>query len=304
MDSLRNILITGADGFLGSHLTQYLKTRFNIIGLVKNSKQLVRLDQKSTEYVLVSDEYDLEPILRLHQIDCIIHTATLYKGLPNNLSDLIETNVLLPIRLIQAAVQTGIKAFINTDSFYNDAHNNCEYLSDYTLSKRQVNEWLKFFINKMVIVNLKLQHIFGPGDNSDKFVPSVITDILSGTSFLNTTPGEQRRDFIFIRDVVSAYEIVLDNYSTLIQRESRFWEADVGTGKSISLREFLTLICLLTECNTDIRFGALPYREGEIMDSFASDGLLQEFAWKPTYSLKDGLQETIASLSKKISNGK
>jgi len=302
-DSLKNILVTGADGFLGAHLIECLKNKYTIIGLVKNSAQLIRLDPKSKKYCIVEDEKNLAHLLNKNHIDCIIHTATIYKGLPDNLSELIETNILLPIRLLQAGLQSNLKAFINTDSFFNDDRFKYDYLCDYTLSKKQINEWLKFFINKFIIINIKLQHIYGPGDSDSKFVPSLINDLILGVPFITSTLGEQKRDFIFIKDVVSAYEIILDNFENFSKTNFKVWEANIGTGKSLTLKEFIDLTLTLTGSKTEIKYGSIPYRKGEIMDSFAPSGLLGELGWAPIFSLEQGLKETIEFHMKKKING-
>ena len=74
--------------------------------------------------------------------------------------------------------------------------------------------------------------MYGPND-SEKIFPSIISQIKDNPPFINLTKGEQRRDFIFINDVVRAYKIVLESCDAL----SNFENFEIGTGKSISIRD-------------------------------------------------------------------
>ena len=104
------------------------------------------------------------------------------------------------------------------------------------------------------------------------------------------TAGEQKRDFIHIDDVVSIYQLLLKK----VQKESSFYqEYPIGSGKATTVRELVEIIHKLTKSKTILNFGALPYREGEIMFSEAKIEKLKLIGMKQTNSLTNKLLETI-----------
>ena len=104
------------------------------------------------------------------------------------------------------------------------------------------------------------------------------------------TKGEQTRDFIYIDDVVSAYEAVIKN---LCRIDRGFIEFQVGTGKAVSLKKFVRTVLKITNSDTRLLFGALPYRKGEIMYSKANNKALKELNWEPKFDISKGIRKFI-----------
>ena len=153
-------------------------------------------------------------------------------------------------------------------------------------------EWLKIFQDKIKIFNLKLEHMYGDKDDFSKFIPFVIRELLLKAKEIKLTKGEQRRDFIYVEDVVNAYKAILhcsDKYSR------GFYEYEVGTGIATSIKDVVLLLKTLTLNNeTYLNFGALPYRDNEIMESKANlEKIKKDIGWEPKISLKDGLKRTV-----------
>ncbi len=104
------------------------------------------------------------------------------------------------------------------------------------------------------------------------------------------TKGEQKRDFIHIDDVISAYIILLDN---MHQIKDPFFELDIGSGKAISIREFVEKIHYLTKSESYLNFDALPYRKDEVMHSQADTSILKSLGWRCSHDIDSGLAEVI-----------
>ena len=107
---------------------------------------------------------------------------------------------------------------------------------------------------------------------------------------LKLTMGEQKRDFIYIEDVVFAYLILLEKMGSISDLIKEF---DVGSGNPVSIREVAEMVCRITRLINHLAFGALPYREGELMFSNAEIGPLVNLGWSCKTSLERGLQLTI-----------
>ena len=293
---MSRILITGANGFLGSFITKLMVMYHEVTIVEKCAGIYNRIsDVVSKLNAYDFDTYDLEKIFAENKFDVIIHTATDYGRDINRNQDKITTNLLFPVDLVQIAIKHKVRTFINTDTFFNNNELNYKYLGSYTLTKKHLNEWLAFFSAKIQVVNMKLQHIYGPTDSQLKFVMHMINSMTDNVSELDITKGEQKRDFIYIEDVAQAFKKVVDNLNSF---EEGFSTIEVGTGNSITIKEFLNLIHKLTNSKTKLNYGALPYREGEIMDSIANIQRLNNLGWYPEVKLKEGLQKIINQSNK------
>ena len=282
------ILITGINGFLGSHLAKTLVLDYNIIGLESSVENLNRIKEYS--FKVYSSKDNFENIFTENKIIAIIHAATVYSKINEPLEWLMNTNIILPVKLYELANKYNVSKFLNSDSFFNNPDYNYDYLSDYTLSKRHVIEWLKLIRGKCELINMKIFHMFGNDDAPNKFVSQMISALQNNQPFVNLSLGEQKRDFIFIDDVVSAYRFILGNNQ---KSDNKMDEFEIGTGVTVSIRKFVELIKKITQSNTQLRFGAIPYRENEIMNSFADNRKLLSLGWTQQYSLIEGLNKTI-----------
>ena len=95
------------------------------------------------------------------------------------MNKLLNTNILLPVNLLELSNKYNVRLFLNTDSFFNSSQNTYSYLSDYTLSKKHTLDWIKLISNSSFckIINMKIFHMFGENDSPLKFVPFLIETI-------------------------------------------------------------------------------------------------------------------------------
>lgn len=149
-----NIILTGATGFLGSHLLKHLidKTNYNIIILKRSFSDLTRistiLDNKRVSVVNI-DQNPIETAFSDRKGGvAIIHVATDY-GRDGSCVKTLEANLIYPIKLLELACKYNIELFINTDSYFNKDNMSYLYLQNYSLSKKSLNLWLKFFLKKL-----------------------------------------------------------------------------------------------------------------------------------------------------------
>ncbi|WP_298505758.1 NAD(P)-dependent oxidoreductase [uncultured Maribacter sp.] len=291
----QSLFITGADGFLGHHLVQQLGKTYHIIGLVRSPQNLKRL--RTGQITLCSTDESLNEVFDKYRPVGIVHTATKYGRTEESVPSMLDVNVDLPVHLLELSQKYNSKAFINIGSFITQGKG-YNYLQDYALSKKQCSEWLRLIANKVntcKVIDFTLYHPYGPGDSDSKFVTNMVKTIKKRTPFIDLTPGEQKRDFIYIKDVVSAIELTLNRFDDL---QTAYTQTDLGTGSSHTLRYFLeTLKEVSGNTETELRFGKLPYRENEIMEAKAIPNLLTSWGWKPNYTLNQGLLRTLNQTS-------
>jgi nucleoside-diphosphate-sugar epimerase len=292
-DVKKTVLLTGATGFLGSHLLSVLLEEGHKVVVLKRSISSIYRIQHLIEDVVVYDidKHRLDDIFQNEYIEVIIHVATTYSRKQRNELDIVDTNIVLGINLLKIAAKHDVKIFINTDTFFNIDNVLANHMQAYTLSKKQFVDWLKYFSFLGVsIINMKIHHVYGPGDNSDKFIPWLQTSLINNSGPVKLTSGVQLRDFIYIDDVVSAFILALN----AVDVEENFKEYVVCTGVKTTVRDFSlelrSQIIKKYDVNTELVFGAVRTSSDEIMDVNNDCSSLIDIGWSHLSSIKQGIK--------------
>jgi nucleoside-diphosphate-sugar epimerase len=137
------------------------------------------------------------------------------------------------------------------------------------------------------VVTVRPFQVYGPGQPPRALVPAAIRAALAGEDFA-MTPGQQRRDFIYVEDLVDGL---------LAAAEARGIEGaslDLGTGTGHAIRRVVERIWLMTDAAGQLRPGALNHRPGEAMSLIAdAERTYQLTKWRATTPLETGLRATI-----------
>ncbi|MBS7808570.1 NAD(P)-dependent oxidoreductase [Variovorax sp. PCZ-1] len=283
------IVLTGGTGFLGSHLLiDLLENNHEVVIVKRTNSKLDRIAEQIDRVELIDiDQLDqVKLVATLRGVDAIIHTATNYGRGGESPSQVFDANTAFPLRLLDAGVENGVEIFINTDTVLD------KYLNLYSLSKNQFLQWGTFFSRqqKLRFINLKLEHFFGAFDDKTKFTEFIFRSCYDNVQSISLTPGDQLRDFIYIDDVVAAYRCVLN---AAFKNQPMFDEFEIGSGKPVPVRSFVELVHAGFESSTALDFGALAYRDGEVMLSKADTSKLRSLGWRCEHSLESGVRAVI-----------
>ena len=219
-----NILVTGATGFIGSHLVKKLLNLKHVIFItVRPGYNPHRISSIKEKLLFVKTDRSLSEIKKTFQknkIDGIIHLAGYYRkeDFRSDIKKMNETNIDFPLKLISLAKEYGEPFFINTGSCF-----------EYSSSKVSINEnsllkpfnyyaQLKLLFeeklieltknSKMKALTLKLFFPYGERDG-DKLVKLLVENIIQKNKF-HVTKGEQELGYTYVDDIVSAYILALN----------------------------------------------------------------------------------------------
>ncbi|WP_419675794.1 NAD-dependent epimerase/dehydratase [Aliarcobacter butzleri] len=284
------ILLTGVTGFLGSYiLKSFVNSGYEIIALKRTTSNTYRIDNYLKKVTLYDiDKVTLEDIFKNHKIDIVINTVTNYGRIDNKISSILDTNLIFGLKLLEESINANVKAFINTDTLLE------RNINAYALSKSQLVDWMKFLSNKNTkMINIKVEHMYGSLDDENKFIYWLINKLKQNVEKIDLTSGVQKRDFIYIDDVVSAYKTIIEN----IESYSDYEEFELGSGNSIEIKKFVKQIVkelkLKQEINTKLNFGAVSYRDNENMEMKADIQKLTNLGWKAKVSIEDGIKKIL-----------
>jgi len=288
----KTILLTGATGFLGSYLLEsFISLNFNVIILKRSNSSTIRINHllNNVIYYNVDLLSSLDDVFVQNKINIIIHTACSYGRSNESLKEIINTNLIFGINIMELGIKFKVQTFINTGSLLP------RNVNSYSLSKAQFKDWLKINSSKIQVINLKIEHMYGPKDDNKKFLPWLINEMRSGTENINLTSGIQKRDFIYVDDVVAAYNLIINNCEKL----ENWNEFDIGTNSFVNVKDFVIQIAKELENSNNIKiiprlkFGVINYRDGDIMIPQLDNSKLLNLGWVPKTSLKKGIKKVL-----------
>lgn len=293
-----NILISGVTGFLGSNLASHFLAKGNrVIGVIRSSSSLDRLDK-----VINNPNLTLVNVVQLEDIkenlDVIIHTATNYGRAGESLGVLKETNLELPLRLWVLGNQRNTKVFINTDTFMSFETPEDDKYYNYVVTKKSFLQKVKEKLNesKIKFVNVVVYHMYGPNDNPEKFIAVLIRRLLSNEPQIPLTSGVQKRDFIYISDVVDAFEMVVQKFKDF----GKYEEFNIGTGEAHTVKESVELLKKILGSSSELLWGALENKQHDLDYGEASITHNNKLGWISKVSFLEGLQRTANYYKNKI----
>ena len=292
------ILLTGPTGFLGTHLLRALvENNHMVIGLKRRNSNISKFSNIKGQVSFFDIEDGLEHLFnQCRNIELVIHTATCYGNKGKPLSEILKTNVLLPLHIMELASLHKNCTFINTDTFFCKAEDGYAYLAEYIVTKKLFYQLGTHYAlkNNCSFINIRLEHMYGPGDGPEKFIPSILRKMMNHIPEITLTLGEQVRDFVYIDDVVNAYIKIINSRKTMENRGVSYFE--VGGGMVHSIKDFVTIAHTMIKSKSNLLFGVLSYRENEIMYSKANVENLLRLGWQNNINLEMGLKHVISSL--------
>jgi UDP-glucose 4-epimerase len=160
-------------------------------------------------------------------------------------------------------------------------------LDDYSLSKLLAEQTLRTFSSHKVVRSCVIRPavIYGEGQKSDMFIPSLVRSLLEGKRF-SMTGGDQKRDMLFVGDLARAILLLVRG-----EVEGVF---NVGTGVGLPMKAVAEIASKVFDSESLLGIGEIPYRQNEVWD-YALDPsrLTAATGWTPEVDLDEGVRQTI-----------
>ena len=269
------ILIFGGFGFIGKNLIEELTNEYEIIVIDKNiDEDFARRISNIKSYKFdFSSQKELEKIISKEKPEYIINLisyVTSEREL-NLFPKMIEDNLNIFLKIYEASkkleslkimLQFGSGEEYGNISAPFKEENKEEPSSPYAVAK-QITTNTALMLNRNFnypVCVIRPSNLFGKYQNENKFIPYILKRLKNNEEIL-TTPGEQKRDFIYVKDFSILIKELLKN-SDKIKGEV----INVGSGISISLKEIILYLKEKLNSSSEIKFGAIPYRENEMMN--------------------------------------
>lgn len=286
----RSILLTGAGGFIGRRLQMRLtRAGAEVHSLVRTPAGSDR-EHALTGEGLAAVEH-LEEVIRSVKPDVVIHLASLFlaQHTSADIDDLINSNIRLGLRLLEAMDRAGAKSIINTGTFWQHFENrDYDPVNLYAATKQAFEDILLYYANArgFSCATLQLYDTYGPGDTRAKVLALLERTAREG-SRLAMSKGEQLLDLVHVDDVCNAFELCA---SRILENTSPGHEIyAVSSGNPMRLRDIVELFQEIGGRTLDIAWGERPYRPREVMQPYNRGKAVP--GWKPAISLRDGLAE-------------
>jgi CDP-glucose 4,6-dehydratase len=300
----KNILVTGATGFLGSWLTMRLIDRGACVTILER-------DFTPRSYLIRSGYFDrcnrvrgdtrdgslIERALVEYEVDYVFHLASQAIVSIANKSPVstLEQNVIGTAKVLDACRRVGVKRVLvsSSDKAYG-THGNLPYQEDYPLQGRHPYDCSKScedLVSQMYahsygmeVVIVRSGNMYGPGDlNYSRIIPKTIRNLLTGQAPVIYGNGEMKRDYTYVDDCADACMLLMD--------QSTPPGAYNVSGSAVhTVKEVIALISRRMGIDTP------PVYQGvnnEIDSQWLDVSKLQAIGWKPAHTFEDGLDLTI-----------
>lgn len=305
-----NILVTGAAGFIGSHLTEELvKKGHRVKAFIRYNSSgswgwLETSPLKNEIEVYQGDIRDYDGVKEsLKNIDIVFHLAALI-GIPYSYKSplaYIKTNIEGTYNILKGSMEQGVKKIIHTSTseVYGtaiyvpiDEQHPLQAQSPYSASKIGADQLALSFYRSfdLPVAVARPFNTYGPRQSARAIIPTVITQILSGKECIELGNLYPTRDLNYVKDTVEGLMAIAFSDRTIGE------VINIGSGKEISIRELVLLISRIMNKKIEIKQDKQRLRpeKSEVERLCCDNTKIKNLTnWQSHYSLEEGLKETI-----------
>lgn len=307
MMSKASVLITGATGFVGSHLTALLAARgARVSAICRPSSSRLRTRLLGVDGDIrwldadLSDPASVRTAVASAKAEVVFHLAAQgVRAWQTDPDAVMKVNVFGGNALAEASVAVGVRRVVWMGSGFEygaggdapiDEASPLQPANWYAATKLAAWELARYHLrcaqSPVELVTARLFSAYGPAEHPQRLVPYVITQGLSGRT-VELSSGTQRRDYLHARDVAEALAL-LGEAPGIAGRTF-----NIGSNEGASVRDVASCISSLLPRPAELRFGAIVPKRSEPASMIADTTQLRLLGWSPKLNLRDGLRQTI-----------
>lgn len=268
---MKTCIITGATGYIGSHVLKYLLQKgWNIHIITRPESDCANVtDVLSRIHVFEYDGNICHLIAYFQQTnaDVVFHLAaaviTNYK--PVQIPILIQSNIGFYTEVLEAMCHCDTRLFIGTGTYWQNYSNTTYNPVDlYAATKEASEKILQYYIDAhhFRAITLRLFDVYGEDDKRPKLW-NFLRDIAGTAKSIDVSPGEQYLDLVHISDVCTAYEAAFNLLNSDLSVKNEVY--GVSSGELHTLKEIIFLFQSVLGKTIHVNFGKRPYKEREVM---------------------------------------
>ncbi len=312
----RRVLVTGASGFIGSHLTRRLvelgaevHALTSTVSSVYPTRLLDLRERITLHEGSLTDRGAMDAVVAAAGPELVAHLgAYTHVGKSwQRVDECIQANVQGTVNLLMALAPAGYERFVNTGTseIYGDVDvpfredGPVHPISPYSVSKHSAEQYCRLFADSRAwpIVRVRPFNAYGPAQSPDRVIPELVARGLQGRP-IKMTQGRQTREFNYVADLVEGFLLLL----TTPGIDGELF--NLGCGEEVSMRELATKVMALLGDPVEVEFGALPDRPTEIWRMYADSTRARErLGWAPQVSLAEGLARTVDWYRTELASG-
>jgi nucleoside-diphosphate-sugar epimerase len=261
------LLITGAQGFIASNFINRFKNKYNFLQIIKNKKENICFKKKKNYHIYKKGNIiNLITFLKKNKPKLVIHFGSLFiaEHKSDQISDLIESNVLFGNHILESMLKSDCKKIINIETSWQNYNNSREYNPSclYAATKEAFKKIL-FYYHKAYgfnVINIKLFDTYGSNDKRKK-----IFNYLLKKKKLNLTRGAQKINLLHVDDVCDGIEKCSKN---LLKKNISFSDYGLGSKKNFTLKLLIKKFIKINNLNIKIYWGKKKYKDREIFNPY------------------------------------
>ena len=312
---MKRVLVTGADGFIGSHLTEMLVERgYKVTALAQYNSfndwgWLDKISCKEVVEVITGDIRDPHFCKHITQdIDIIFHLAALI-AIPYSYiapDSYVDTNIKGTLNICQAAKENGVQRLIHTST--SEVYGTAQYVpidekhpiqpqSPYSATKIAADSMAISFYNTfdLKVTIARPFNTYGPRQSARAVIPTIITQIANGKKSIKLGDVSPTRDFNYVEDTCRGF-IALAECDEAIGKT-----VNIGSNFEISIGDTLSLIKDIMQSDVEFISDKQRIRPGksEVFRLCCDNTLIEDLTgFKSEVSIRDGLERTIEWFTK------